>query len=34
MSEDPRARRTRRLLWLMISGFLLFNALVFLSTCG
>lgn len=33
MSEDPRARRARRLLWLVVGGFILFNALVFLSTC-
>jgi hypothetical protein len=33
MSEDPRARRARRVLWLVVGGFILFNALAFLSTC-
>lgn len=33
MSDDPTVRRARRLLWLVVGGFILFNALVFLNTC-
>lgn len=31
-SEDPAARRARRTLWLVVIGFILFNALAFLAT--
>lgn len=32
MSEDRSARRVRRLLWLIVAGFILFNVLAFLAT--
>lgn len=33
MSNDPTVRRARRILGLVVVGFILFNALVFLNTC-
>ena len=32
MNDHPSARRARRLLWLVVAAFLLFNLLAFVAT--